>query len=99
MIEDDFSGIPNSPSELLKLQSTMSEKVSKVVHLIDELEISPAEMLDLGLRICGFLEQLHEDCIQDHVDFSESDRESLVAWAKDAERLSQCVELLRAIRL
>lgn len=96
---DAREAVPESPSALLKLQSLPTQKVSRVINLIDELNLQAGEMLDLSIRICSWLEALHDDHIKYHIDAAqtEEDRSSLVAWTIDAERLRQCGNLLKEI--
>lgn len=107
MISDESSPlepketVPDSPSALLKLQSLPTERVNKVINAIEDLNLQANEMLDLAIRICYWLEALHDDHIKYHVEtaMSESDRSSLVAWAIDAERLGQCKKLLEQVEV
>lgn len=91
--------VPSSPSELLRLQSLPSEKVSEIIDLINDRDFKPDDLLSLAVRLCRSLEAYHDSMVEYHIENNDTDRESLTAWARDAERLGQSGDLLEQVRL
>lgn len=96
---DGEYGVPSSPSELLRLQSLPSERVGEIIDLINDRDFKPDELLSLAVRLCRSLEAYHDSMVVHHIENDDTDRESLTAWARDAERLGQSGDLLEQVRL
>lgn len=90
------AAVPDSPSELLRMQNTSTDNVNKVAELIDDLLLEPLEMLDLTRRLIEWLEIYHTDqmsAIQSG-SIREIDVQCLCEWAIDRDKLRTIILIL-----
>lgn len=101
MSNDPAERIPDSFSDLLKMQNLSTEKVNKVIDLIDELELEPVEILDLTGRLLECLEDFHAKQIElnSEDDGEGVDLESICGWVVDRDRLRMIQFVLRGVAL
>lgn len=83
------------------MQNLSTEKVNKVIDLIDELELEPVEMLDLTGRLLEWLENYHAEQIEliseDHGEGVDLD--NVCGWVVDRDRLRMIQFVLRGVAL
>lgn len=105
------AGVPDSPAQLLAMQNNTptprpekgprqpSARLQQVLDLIEQLEVDPADDLDLALRLVRRLESYHDSIVEDLRDDDGADHDQIVAWAIDADRLMRCRLLLESVDL
>jgi hypothetical protein len=106
------AGIPSSPEALIAMQSRggdddaadpdrqpLSEKVKKVLALIEELETSSLEDQLIALALVRQLEQHHEQVMEGLLKDEGACHQQIMLWATDAERLMHCRMLLESVDL
>jgi hypothetical protein len=98
------SHIPNTPGELLamqknqsKLDKEMSKNVKKVIALIDELETGAEEDQHIALLLVARLEFFHDYMVNVLIEEGDNKPEDVCGWAIDADRLTQCRQLLESV--
>lgn len=105
------AGVPDSPAQLLAMQNITptprpekgarqpSAKLQQVLELIEQLEMDPADDLDLAARLVRRLEIYHDGIVEDLRDDDAANHNQIVAWAVDADRLMRSRILLTSIDL
>jgi hypothetical protein len=103
-------GIPNSPHDLIAMQTDKPErpekperqhspKVKEVLELIKALETSPAEDQQISLFLVRQLENFHDEVVGDMKDDENAKHSQIVRWAIDADRLYRARMLLENVDL
>jgi hypothetical protein len=102
---------PASPADLIAMQDRFvhprpekperqpSANVEEVLDLIDRLDNSAAEDLEIALRLVARLESFHDAMVEELRDDPEASHNQLIAWAIDADRLLRARLLLESIDL
>jgi hypothetical protein len=102
---------PASPADLIAMQERFSSarpekperlpsaKVEQVLDLIDRLDNSAAEDLEIALRLVSRLESFHDAMVEELRDDPEASHNQLIAWAIDADRLMRARLLLESVDL
>ena len=104
------TGIPNSPQDLIAMQSNKPErpekperqhspKVKQVLELLKTLETSAAEDQQIALVLVRQLESFHDDVVAEMRDDEEAKHAQIVSWAIDADRLYRARMLLESVDL
>ncbi len=105
------AGIPNSPQELIAMQNkkederpekpehVQSPKVKQVLDLIEKLETSELEDLQIAMAVVRHLEQYHDGIVNDMREDEKAKHSQIVAWSVDADRLYRCRLLLESVNL
>lgn len=105
------SGIPNSPAALIAMQDKSnaprpekperkpSAKVEQVLDLLDQLDTTATEDLDLVQRLVCKLENFHDRVVEEMRDDDEASHSQLIAWSIDADRLMRSRLLLESVDL
>jgi hypothetical protein len=103
--------VPDSPAQLIAMQNASPQPrpekperqpnptVTRVLELLDTLQATPADDLELVVGLVRRLEGYHDSVVEDlRVDDSAS-HNKLIAWAIDADRLMRCRVLLESVDL
>lgn len=104
------AGIPNSPQELIAMQESKperpekperkrSEKVQQVLDLINSLDTSHGEDLQIALAIVAHLERMHDEVVAEMRDDEDASHNQLIAWSIDADRLMRSRLMLESVDL
>ncbi len=109
------SGIPSTPEELIFMQENetngidlanrankttkITDKVQKVLDLINELETSPPEDQQIAITLVQRLEVFHDEVVNKMKANTMAKHSQIVAWAVDADRLYRSLSLLETIDL
>jgi hypothetical protein len=104
------TGIPNSPQDLIAMQTTRPErpekperqhspKVKQALELLEKLETSPAEDQQIALFLVRQLESFHDEVVAEMRDDEEAKHAQIVSWAIDADRLFRARVLLESVDL
>lgn len=105
------SSVPESPAQLIAMQNNAPKPrpekpepqpnptVKKVMELLDTLEATPAEDLEIAVRLVRRLEGYHDSVVDDLRDDDSASHNQIVAWAVDADRLMRSRLLLESIDL
>jgi hypothetical protein len=104
------SGIPNSPKELMAMQTNKPErpekperqqsaKVKEVLELIEKLETNAAEDHQLAITLVRRLEGFHDEVVAEMKDDEEAKHSQIISWAIDADRLYRARMLLEHVDL
>ena len=88
---------PNDHPKKPEKGKAMSEKLQKVLSLIQELDTSAEEDRDLALHLLRHLEIFHDRVVADLQKDQTADHTQLTAWAVDADRLMHCRIILETI--
>ena len=70
-----------------------------MLDLIDRLDNSAAQDLEIALRLVARLESFHDAMVEELRDDPEASHNQLIAWAIDADRLLRARLLLESIDL
>jgi hypothetical protein len=104
------AGIPNSPHDLIAMQTNKPErpekperqhspKVKQVLELLKTLETSAAEDQQIALVLVRRLENFHDEVVGEMKDDEEAKHSQIVSWAIDADRLFRARVLLESVDL
>ncbi len=104
------TGIPNSPQDLIAMQTNKPErpekperqhspKVKQALELLEKLETSPAEDQQIALFLVRQLESFHDEVVAEMRDDEEAKHAQIVSWAIDADRLFRARVLLESVDL
>ena len=104
------TGIPNSPQDLIAMQTTRPErpekperqhspKVKQALELLEKLETSPAEDQQIALFLVRQLESFHDEVVAEMRDDEEAKHAQILSWAIDADRLFRARVLLESVDL
>ena len=104
------TGIPNSPQDLIAMQSNKPErpekpehqhspKVKQVLELLKTLETGPAEDQQIAVFLVRQLESFHDEVVAEMKDDEEAKHSQIVSWAVDADRLYRARVLLEHVDL
>jgi len=107
--------VPDSPQQLLAMQEQdadgsatpektgrterTSAKAEEVLALIDKLDTSGGDDLQIALKLVRWLERYHDDTVERLQGEEGADHAQIVAWAIDADRLMRVRILLESIDL
>jgi hypothetical protein len=104
------TGIPNSPQDLIAMQTNKPErpekperqhspKVKQALELLEKLETSPAEDQQIAVFLVRQLESFHDEVVAEMRDDVEAKHAQIVSWAIDADRLFRARVLLESVDL
>jgi len=107
------SDVPASPTQLIAMQQDKppssgrpekperqpSAKVRELFDLLDRLDTSAAEDLEIACRLVRRLEIFHDEVVEDLQEDAEASHSQLIAWAIDADRLLRSRLLLESVDL
>jgi hypothetical protein len=76
-----------------------SAKVTQVLELVDSLNTSGLEDQEIAMVMIRYLENYHQEVIDEMRDDSGADHSQIIAWAIDADRLGRARMLLESVDL
>jgi len=82
-----------------KPEPKTSVKVEQMLELLDRLETSAAEDLDLVQRLVRKLENFHDQVVEEMREDNDASHTQLIAWSIDADRLMRSRLLLESVDL
>ena len=103
--------VPESPAQLIAMQNNAPKPrpekpepqsnptVKAVMELLDTLEATAAEDLEIAVRLVRRLEGYHDSVVDDLRDDDSASHNQIIAWAVDADRLMRSRLLLESIDL
>lgn len=91
-----MSKTPNTPNELLALQSS-GEYWNQMMELRKKLQPSPADDVEFAIAIIELYYGMHCDTVDQMIAEELVPRKNLAAWVADTERILQALELLKSV--
>jgi len=91
------TSVPNSPKELLDIQSKLDEMTWEDMMMKEVTDHSPLETKELMVRMVQLLKRFHMGGVVHYGE--QGDTESMMNWVVDVERLDQINHLLSLIEL